>query len=424
MFLFAPSVTLNMRWLLLGAKEYPFGASAKEDPVPSGGMEKYAQDLAEELALEGDDVHIITRKFATSHKPPKGVHVHHVTWMKGRLLRNPSFNFNSLFKAASLDFDVVLSQGVVATMAALVLRKIRGKPVIAVPAGIAHLQPQHGRALGKAIEKMERDAYSRADFVVFLSEQERRQFLNKMGFLPERHAVIPPGVKIESWKGENNHQEAEGKEGKIKKVKGGRSQKGDGAEEKKGKIKNREAGRSKKTETSALAKPEILFVGRLNKVKGAEYLLHAMRHVDATLRIVGNGPEEESLKALAGKLGLANVVFEGYYADPSGFYRRADVFVLPSLSEGLPLALLEASAHGLACVVTDIGLPVQNGKTALVVPAKDPAALAKALQTLVKNKGLRLKLGSNARKYALANYSWRKAARQLDALAMALGKGR
>ncbi|MBI2445921.1 glycosyltransferase family 4 protein [Candidatus Micrarchaeota archaeon] len=376
-----------MRWLLLGAKEYPFGAGSRDDPLPSGGYEKYAEQLAEALADAGHDVHVVTRRFkkpARALKRNPRIHVHAVRWLSGRLLRNPSFNAAALFKASRLEFDVILTQGVMATLAALALKKIKNRPLIALPAGVAYSQPQHGHWLARIIRELETTAYGHADAVVFLSEQEREQFKNKLGFLPKWTDIIPPGVAIQK---QDN-----------------------------GKKKKRPALQKAKT-----GKPlRLLFVGRLIEVKGLQFLIPAMTGLDAELTIVGSGPQEHALKEQARRLGLKNVHFAGYHADPSAYYQNADAFVLPSLSEGLPLSALEAAANGLALIVTDIGLPFEHAKTAVVVPPSDSKALHAAIAKLAKEKTMRQRLGQDARAFVAKTYSWKKTAAALDVLAARL----
>lgn len=328
------------------------------------------------MADAGQEVHVVTRAF---RKPAKDapanrrIHVHRVPWLSGRLLRNPSFNTAALFQAARLDFDVILAQGVFGTLAALALKKLKNRPVISIPAGVAYSQPQHGAWISGALRKLERQAYRHADAVVFLSGQERDQFKMKLCFLPRQSAVIAPGVSLPPKPA---------------------------------------AKRDKKL--------QLVFVGRLIAVKGLQFLLPAMKDADARLTIVGSGPQEAELRAQAKELRLHNVTFAGYHADPSSFYRKADAFILPSLSEGLPLSALEAAAHGLALVVTDIGLPFKDGKTALVVPPSDSKALEAAIARLARQSALRRRLGRDARAFVAKNYSWNKTAQAMQRLAAIL----
>jgi glycosyltransferase involved in cell wall biosynthesis len=91
------------------------------------------------------------------------------------------------------------------------------------------------------------------------------------------------------------------------------------------------------------------------------------------------------------------------------FMNACDAFVLPSLSEGLPIALLEAMAAKRACVVTDIGLPVHDGVDALVVPPKNVDALARALNKVLGDAALRKRLGENANARVKKEFSWTRA---------------
>jgi glycosyltransferase involved in cell wall biosynthesis len=125
---------------------------------------------------------------------------------------------------------------------------------------------------------------------------------------------------------------------------------------------------------------------------------------------VGDGPEREKLQNMVKEHGLkGKVIFTGWRSDIPAILAASDIFVLPSYSEGLPIALLEAMAAGKACVVTDIGLPVNSGENALVVPAGDPESLARAVETLLIDEKLREKLGRNAREEVKRTYSWEKA---------------
>jgi L-malate glycosyltransferase len=150
----------------------------------------------------------------------------------------------------------------------------------------------------------------------------------------------------------------------------------------------------------------VLSVGRLDKFKGGDVLLRAWALVakdlpDARLTIVGDGPARPSLEALAKNLSIAgSVSFSGPSLDVIEQYRNADLFVLPSLQEGMPNALLEAMASGLACVASDLpgtrGV-VSDGTSGVLVPPGDPQALANALLRLLADGGVREKLGRAAR---------------------------
>jgi glycosyltransferase involved in cell wall biosynthesis len=152
-------------------------------------------------------------------------------------------------------------------------------------------------------------------------------------------------------------------------------------------------------------------VARLVPQKGIDVLISALEQMsddvkDWTLSLVGDGPERQQLEEQTVQAGLEKrVTFFGHRPDPQTFLFKAGVFVLPSRFEGMPNALLEAMAAGLAVVVTDASPGplevVKDGVTGLVVPSEDPKALAKAMERLATDPILRAQLGSNAREVLL-----------------------
>jgi glycosyltransferase involved in cell wall biosynthesis len=133
----------------------------------------------------------------------------------------------------------------------------------------------------------------------------------------------------------------------------------------------------------------LLFIGNFYPVKGADVLLHAchrlrQRGLAFEVDLVGQGPEGEALRALVRRLGLDGVVgFRGAMpqAELADWYRAADVFVLPSHSEGVPNVLLEAMACHTPYVATSVGgIPeIHVPRVGRLVPPNDPSALATGL---------------------------------------------
>ncbi|HEX2121129.1 MAG TPA: glycosyltransferase family 4 protein [Thermoanaerobaculia bacterium] len=150
----------------------------------------------------------------------------------------------------------------------------------------------------------------------------------------------------------------------------------------------------------------LLFVGRLAVEKGIGDLLEAMRMLpDVRLSIAGQGPLEASLPR------LPNVTFLGAVprAQLGALYRAADVLVAPSISEALPMVVLEALAAGtpvVACPAGDIPLVVRDGENGLLVPPRDPQALANAIRSLAADRGRLRALAANARPSVLPRFSW------------------
>lgn len=158
----------------------------------------------------------------------------------------------------------------------------------------------------------------------------------------------------------------------------------------------------------------VLFVGRLIYFKGLEYLLEAMRRVDGRLVIVGDGPLRRALRDQTSAAGLnGRVTFVGAVseADLPTYLHACDLLVLPSShrSEGFGLVQLEAHACGKPTVCTEVGTGTSyanlDGITGLVVPARDPGALAEAINHLLRDESLRQRLGEAARERAHRDFS-------------------
>jgi glycosyltransferase involved in cell wall biosynthesis len=151
--------------------------------------------------------------------------------------------------------------------------------------------------------------------------------------------------------------------------------------------------------------PVIGIIARLSDVKGHQYLIHAMklvlgRYPHAQLLIVGEGPMEHRLAGLVRSLKLdANVVFLPTVLGTVKTLSMIDVYVLPSLKEGLGLSLMEAMAAGLPCIGSDVGgirNLIRNGVNGLLVRPGDPAGLAVAIQELLADPQKSKTMGEQA----------------------------
>lgn len=147
-------------------------------------------------------------------------------------------------------------------------------------------------------------------------------------------------------------------------------------------------------------------VAHLSPEKGLEHLIEAaslITDVKKKVRfvIVGEGDCRQHLRQLAQERGLSDIFhFEGFHPCTSQFFKSFDIFSLPSLSEGLSSAILEAMASSLPIVATNVGgIPelVKNGDNGLLVAPKDSAALAAAIEKLVENPEEAYRMGQRGR---------------------------
>ncbi len=159
----------------------------------------------------------------------------------------------------------------------------------------------------------------------------------------------------------------------------------------------------------------ILFVGRLAPVKGVAVLLGAFRRIatdfpGAVLTIVGDGSERPALKATAAGLGLGDrILFTGALSQQQVAARmaEADLFVLPSLAEGLPVVLMEAMASGLPVIATHVaGTPelVENNVTGRLVTAGDERQLAQTMRDHLTNPQQAVAMARQGRHRVLQNH--------------------
>jgi glycosyltransferase involved in cell wall biosynthesis len=171
----------------------------------------------------------------------------------------------------------------------------------------------------------------------------------------------------------------------------------------------------------------VLCVGRLTPAKGQAVLLAAVaklvergRRVHADL--VGDGPDRSALERQAARLNIAgNVTFHGAVNQDriAGLLAHADAFALPSFAEGVPVSLMEAMAMEIPCVSTAIaGIPelIQSGEEGILVPPSDPDLLAAAIEALIEDPELRLRLARAGRRKVIESYNLRANTERLAAI--------
>jgi len=220
------------------------------------------------------------------------------------------------------------------------------------------------------------------DRVIGVGEAVREALISNEGICPERIKVIYNGVDLAPF------------------------QDGTGERE----VVRRELG----LEAGSLA---IVQVARLDYLKDHGTAVRTIERVlqkcpRARLVLVGDGPEEPQIRELVRQRGLEpHVQFLGLRTDVARLLEAADIFLLTSISEGIPLTLIEAMAAGVPIVATrvgGIGEVVADGSTGLLAPSGDDSSLAQQILRLSENAALRQALGAEGRKRAWALFSEKK----------------
>jgi glycosyltransferase involved in cell wall biosynthesis len=175
-------------------------------------------------------------------------------------------------------------------------------------------------------------------------------------------------------------------------------------------------------------KNTILYVGRLVKRKGVEYLIKAIQYLEpripTELMIVGDGPERKNLEMLVNNSNLRNVTFHGFIPQNKlkAFYQSASVFVLPAITdpsgdtEGLGVVMLEAMSCGIPVIASRVGgIPdiINDGNTGLLVEERDCSKLAEAIERVLTDSELRTHLIKNASRVVQTEFNWEQIAKRI-----------
>jgi glycosyltransferase involved in cell wall biosynthesis len=340
-----------------------------------GGTEIATEYMAEHLAKRGHDVHIITSLDDDMVKKSfeKGFHIQRIPVIQIRTVGLIFFWVDIYRAIKKIDPDLVHAQSLIFAIPALISKKLLKIPYVFWGQGLdIYLRNWFMKMVSRTIIK-------NADSAIALTKNMKMVL---QAIYHRDIAVVPNGIDINDYRDRPDEQECETPEKRI------------------------------------------LFVGRLNPVKGVHYLLRAMKIVrevlpEAKLIIVGEGEERKNLECLTNDLGLNECVdFVGrtpHEKIPDYLY-QADIFVLPSLSEGFGIVILEAMACGLPIVATRVGgVPdiVEDGVNGYLVESGDFQEMAKKIIFILENQPLKLLISKNNR-IKVQEYDWKNVVNQLE----------
>jgi len=345
-------------------------------PPHLGGMENVAREISERLAIKGNQVEVFTSDIGCNKgklRSTKNLKIHYLkSWEFAHTAIMPSLFFKLLKISKDSIIHVHIAQPLVPEVVYLV-SKIKKIPYIAHVHGEPRPSGKFGFLFPLYKKLFKEKILLKAEKVICLSE-DYKQFINKKyGINESKIIVIPNGVSERFFV-------------------------------------NKENVSSKHT--------NLLFVGRLDFQKNLPKLINVVSLIKSkvVLHIIGDGEKKKEIEKLIYDKKLKNVILYGKKTgkDIVNFYKNADIFILTSVHEGLPLVLLEAMASCTPIVAPDIiGIRGFVKKAGILVNPPTPENFARVIDDLIEDKKLINILAQRGRKKA-NNYDWNKIVKKFE----------
>lgn len=351
-----------------------------------GGMESQTHAQICRLPQEAFEMHVITRRHANlpAYEVMDGIHVHRVPIFGPKITTSLSYTLGALALLRRLHPDILHANELLsASLIGALAKRFWGWPLLITPhrgGPIGDVQRLHQKLFGA--QRMAAFA-TLADRFIAISEEIGDELIGA-GAPPERLTHIPNGVNIRHFQPPDETRRAALRE-RLK---------------------------------LPLDSLVVVFSGRLAPEKRVNFLVQAWPTVRATfpqarLLILGEGSERPSLEAAAGE----GIRFVGYVDNVADYLAASDLFVLPSIAEGISGAMLEAMSSGLPVLVTSVGAAPQvitHGENGWLIPPDEPQAVQQALLHLLSDVALRQKMGRAARRHIEEHYALDKIAMRLE----------
>lgn len=360
-----------------------------------GGAERQLAALAPRMTAAGHEVAVFTRQFASDlprFETVDGIPVHRVLTPGPKAIASLAYSIGAQPVLRRFRPDILHVHGLLsAATTALLAKRLQGTPFVAkamTGGQFGEIYKLHHRRTGKwRGQQLARHT----DRFVAIS-QEIYDELDQLDVPPARRVMIPNGVDIDRFEPVTMDKK-----------------------------------RALRRQLNLPDGPLVIFCGRLTRQKRLDLLLQVWSevqslHPSAQLLLLGTGEEELALRRLAGK----NVIFGGRQPDVAPFLQASDLFVLPSDSEGLSNAMLEAMASGLPVIVTEVGAAPQllaSGQAGRLIQPGDKTQLFEALDSTLSTPHLLPLMGEHGREIVLRDYSLESVVQRLLQLYTAVING-
>jgi len=371
-----------MKILVLGSKEYP----AHFRSEACGGIEVHVEAVVKSLLKKGLEVFLVTRLLPNGkmmeHKG--ALHIYRVPSLHRRLFRTFTFNlssfFLSIFLIARHDLQLIHANDFTSGFFGALLKLLLKRPFLLSAPTFGSKQVEWPSFVRPILLAFERFSLTTSDFVFLFVPSDIDYVSLRYGVSPTKVRFLGNGVDITRF---NRVRAADSSKGKI--------------------------GLSKDAKV-------VIFVGRLTRSKGLEYLIRAFRKIaeetNSVLLIVGDGAEKTNLQRLVQEIKLqGHVVFLGRRLNVENLLKMADAFALPSVYEGFPISLIEAMASRKPIVATKVGaIPfvIEDGVDGLLVEPGNVDQLSQAILRILSNDELHERLSDAAYRKVRERYSWEK----------------
>lgn len=376
--------------LVIGSREFPIRGVHSD----VGGIDFYIHNLLKHMQKLGFGYSLyVFSRFV----PGKGLIEHlsnrikiiHTPFVRFRLLRlivSDFFAFiYSLFMIRRWKINIIHVHETIAGFFFGIISKIYKIPLVSQIHTFGSYQPEWPKIGRILLKKTEEITIRFANTVILLCTEARNEVITRYRCPPEKIEVIFSAVDFERFASVKAAQNSSVKDNELL----------------------------------------ITFVGRLTESKGLHYLIDAIKHLQTSnselvpfkVIIAGDGPLKKKLEDFIRKSGLTDQIsLLGHITKIESLLASTDIFVLPSLYEGFPLALLEAMASGCAIIGSNAGgIPdiIVNSNSGFIVNRGDSRALAERIKMLLIDKELRLKLGMNGREHVRKKFRWVNTARSI-----------
>lgn len=345
-----------------------------------GGQERYVRSLCRALVDRGHDVEIFTSNFpkGKKHELIDGIEVRRFDII-GRPLNNPislTLFFHLLKHCKRFDIVHVHNEHAASSLYCAILKSYKNFPLVVTCHGRLKFDNLAKDLIVYAYDKtLGAGLLKKADKVITLSYSDKKHILS-LGVPIEKISVIPNGVDLSEYDFQHSDPPKE---------------------------------------ITFEGKRVVLFVGPILKRKGPQLLIRAIplivkEHPDTVFVFVGRGSFKERTEKLSRELGVKKFVyFTGYIPKDQlhYLYKRSDIFVLPSSSEGFPYTVLDAMVFSKAIVSTAIPcIEEYLSESALLIPPGNSEALADAVIRLLDDRKLARDLGTKAHRLIETRFNW------------------